>query len=770
MWSRNLFITFWLLVLVFLPRCGEDEAPSPPSSGAAVTVAGKNLYPPGFLRASVNPLGAVVLEWGDSNLEEEGYIVERRLPDTTSWAMVTTVSPNVTRTTDTRTQEKRTYFYRVLSFLQGVTVPSAEVRVTIPDLLPPNTVLLFFPPPRTRDRFAVFFFQANEATQNFVCTLDSQTLPCNSNPEACLKDSPLCIASAVVSGLSRGSHTFTVQAVDLVGRADPTPASYTWVVDDQPPVLTLTQKPADPTDYEAVNGVVTFEFSADKPVIFTCRKDNDPYFPCTSPVVLTYPRESNPIFTLTGEDEAGNRRSLTYSFRFDIAPPTLTLNNLPPEVVRPGDPVEIQFTAFDDTLPPSVFCQLDGGSLSSCTSPFTVSSDVEGSHTVTLVARDTFSKAFSHDILFTVDATPPEITFATTPGAVTSVSFLRYRFQVTNNDVVQGYFCQFQPLDLQAQPCLNPYDRFRVPPGNYTLTVTATDRVGNVSLPITHAVSVSYADFTTDPCRINGNFFKIIELMDTDTGDLSVPYEDRMCDVHTFYIHPTLQEKIAFRLDPPGGIPLASEDQDGIFDPSLDLVRSWSADYLNLPLSSGCGIIDSQTANTYTMVLPRESSDRGRFGYLVGAYKQQPPLQYLGVHDLLGFSPDTSAPHLLLRLHHPEADQFPYAGSTYTLRLLVDAWISPPPATFTVRVSDVTTDPNNPISLATFIAPWFTSIGSGHGNEVYDIPFSSPPCSGPNPPPPFVEIEGYVLGGYCGSSYPPPRGCLDRIRLPIACP
>lgn len=764
--------------------CAKEE--SPPPLGGGVRVGNQILYPPGFLRAKVNPQGGVVLDWNDPNEGEAGYIVERRLPNTSSWNLVTTVAPNVTRAIDTRTREKLTYFYRVLAYLEGVTVPSGEVRVTIPDLLPPNTVLLFTPPPRVKDRFVTFFFQANEATQKFICTLDGQVLPCSYDAQACLLDSPLCIGSFTQSYLGPGPHSFTVKAVDLSGKEDPTPASYDWVIDDDPPVLIFTQAPSDPSDFEPTQGRATYTFSANKPAVYFCQRDDDPVFPCSpsTPVTITFPREPQPRFSVTVMDEAGNRRRFTHTFRYDLQPPTLTLNSPSSFVVKPNTLVTIQFTTSDDIAVTGTTCTVDANT-SPCSSPYTLSRSVEGDHPVTITVWDLFQKNDTKVITLTIDATPPALTFTSTPDPSTSVSFLRYHFGVTNGDVVAQYYCQFSPLDPSFSPCPNPYDRFRVPPGSYTLTVTAVDRVGNESLPITHNVSVSYPSFSTNPCVVQGSFLKVVELQDLEDypdvdlcrTDGNQAMEDRLYRVHTGCIKSSLKERIAFQV-PASSILLASPDRNGIFERSQDTRESsFDGSYLQLPPISSCGILDttSTTFSPYTSVLGLDF--RQRSGYLVGAYNPQPPpgFQYLGFHDILGFSPANENPHLILRLHHPEADQFPYAGSTYTLRFLVDAWISPAPSTFALQVSfynDLDPQPVTTYTSQTY--PWFSRLGAAHGTEILDLPFTfpfpgSPPCTSP-PYVPYVEVQAYALGGACGSSYPPPQGCLDRIRVPVACP
>jgi hypothetical protein len=285
--------------------------------------------------------------------------------------------------------------------------------------------------------------------------------------------------------------------------------------------------------------------------------------------------------------------------------------------------------------------------------------------------------------------------------------------------------------------------------------------VGNPSSSITHTTTVNYPDFTTDPCKVPPPVLRITSLWDNGSFDPD-PRLDRMLEPHTSMIGFYLEITLAYSL-PVTFIPLGSVDIDGIF--GAEDLRNWSSSFTEAPQFSGCGsaifTYNSGYYPTYTTILPGFPPDSMRFGYLAGAYILRNPLQHL-THDILGFSPPDQ-PHLLLRLHHPEPDQFPFAGSSYVLRFLVDAQLSPAPTDFTLLISDVTQTP--PQIWTTQSSSW--SLGGNHDTFVKDLPFSPPSCPSS---PPFVEIQGYALGGTCGNTYPPPRGCLDRIRLPIACP
>src|SRR5262249_55218577 len=65
--------------------------------------------------------------------------------------------------------------------------------------------------------------------------------------------------SASYTNLADGSHTFQVKAQDLAGNQDATPASRTWTVHAQAPVVNLT---GGPGEGGATGAAVTFAWSS----------------------------------------------------------------------------------------------------------------------------------------------------------------------------------------------------------------------------------------------------------------------------------------------------------------------------------------------------------------------------------------------------------------------------------------------------------------------------------------------------------------------------
>jgi uncharacterized protein YjiK len=101
--------------------------------------------------------------------------------------------------------------------------------VTIADNDPPNTSIDNSPASATSSTTAQFTFSGSQpasAIARFECSLDSSAFS-------------TCTSPASYPNLANGSHTFQVRAVATFGPVDPTPASFTWIVDTIKPVITV---------------------------------------------------------------------------------------------------------------------------------------------------------------------------------------------------------------------------------------------------------------------------------------------------------------------------------------------------------------------------------------------------------------------------------------------------------------------------------------------------------------------------------------------------
>ncbi len=99
--------------------------------------------------------------------------------------------------------------------------PPVEEEAPPADTVPPDTTISSGPSGTTVATTASFSFSATEAGSSFECKLDGGSWAGCSSPKS-------------LSGLTVGSHAFSVRAKDSAGNVDPTPAGRSWTVEAEP--------------------------------------------------------------------------------------------------------------------------------------------------------------------------------------------------------------------------------------------------------------------------------------------------------------------------------------------------------------------------------------------------------------------------------------------------------------------------------------------------------------------------------------------------------
>ena len=136
---------------------------------------------------------------------------------------------------------------------------------------------------------ATFEFNSNESG-SFVCTLDAVQVGCGS--------------PKTYSGLGQGEHTFAVQAQDVAGNLDPSPATRTWTVDTVAPDTTLAS--SGPTGSTTAT-TAEFAFSSEPGATFRCQLDSQTVeVGCTSPRAYSGLAAGEHTFKVWGADAVGN--------------------------------------------------------------------------------------------------------------------------------------------------------------------------------------------------------------------------------------------------------------------------------------------------------------------------------------------------------------------------------------------------------------------------------------------------------------------------------
>ncbi|MBC7877201.1 MAG: ExeM/NucH family extracellular endonuclease [Anaerolineales bacterium] len=128
---------------------------------------------------------------------------------------------------------------------------SVVVGLNLTEVIAPNTIIDSSPSDPSNSSSASFTFSGTDTggsgVASFECDLDGGGFSACTTPQN-------------YSGLSDGSHTFQVRAIDGAGNVDPTPASFTWNIDATSPAVTINQAvgQTDPTGASPINFTVVF--------------------------------------------------------------------------------------------------------------------------------------------------------------------------------------------------------------------------------------------------------------------------------------------------------------------------------------------------------------------------------------------------------------------------------------------------------------------------------------------------------------------------------
>jgi len=291
------------------------------------------------------------------------------------------------------------------------------------------------------------------------------------------------------STLADGSHTFNVKAVN--GDGDSGLTSYPWTIDTQPPVLTISQKPANPTDASNAH----FEFTATDltTVTYECQLDNGPAEACSPPdknySSLT---DNTHLFTLKGTDALGKASTTTYSWLVETAKPIVTITSSPR---NPTNQTGASFSFRSNKAGSDFRCKLDTGGFSDCKSPKTYGTLDAGTHTFTVKAS---ASAPTTSFSWTIDLTPPPVPSITShPTDPESASTASFGFSDSEGGVSFG--CQVDGGGFRA--CTSPASYAGLGPGSHTFAVRATDPAGNTGIAAVYGWTVKDA---TAPGEVRG--------------------------------------------------------------------------------------------------------------------------------------------------------------------------------------------------------------------------------------------------------------------------
>ncbi|RYZ66765.1 MAG: hypothetical protein EOP05_18650, partial [Proteobacteria bacterium] len=300
-----------------------------------------------------------------------------------------------------------------------------------------------------------------------------------------------CTSPLAFSSLAEGLHHFEVFATDRAGNTSAVAAA-DWKVDITSPDIRFTQTP------QAISNVATAAFAytaTDDGVVITnfqCSVDNAAFGACTSPKSLAGLSEGAHTFQVRAFDTAGNLSSpIKYSWTIDTIAPAVKLTSTPELLSNDAAPL-FQWTATDAGGLKDVECFVDSASVGSClSSALTLPALADGAHTFEVRATDAGGNKTSAKYAWTVDLIAPVVTIASGPDKITSAVVANFVFSSTEPNGLTGFECK---LDLgNYEACVSPKQLQKLIEGTHIYYVRATDKAGNVSVPVTYSWTVDLA-------------------------------------------------------------------------------------------------------------------------------------------------------------------------------------------------------------------------------------------------------------------------------------
>jgi hypothetical protein len=362
----------------------------------------------------------------------------------------------------------------------GNTSPASEARTVVVDASAPETTIDSGPSGTVGSASASFGFSSDESGSSFECKLDGAGFaPCTSPQN--------------YSGLSEGSHTFSVRAKDAAGNADSTPASRTWSVDTGAPNTIIDTKPASLTN----SASATFAFSSDEAnATFECKLDGGSFGTCTSPRSYGGLSDGSHTFSVRAADASGNTDGTpdTYTWTVDTTAPVAPLITSPPEASNINDG---SLTISGTAEPGSTVELFDGDGSEGTTQAAAGSGEwtkaltgvAEGQHSYTAKATDAAGNTSlaSETRNVVVDTNAPQTTIESGPSGTVGSDSASFGF--SSGESGSTFECKLDGAGFSS--CTSPKNYANLSDGPHTFSVRATDASGNVdTAPATRTWSV----------------------------------------------------------------------------------------------------------------------------------------------------------------------------------------------------------------------------------------------------------------------------------------
>jgi hypothetical protein len=245
-------------------------------------------------------------------------------------------------------------------------------------------------------------YSGAESGGTYQCKLDS------ANWSAC-SSSPVTL-----TGLSAGTHTYSVTQTDAVGNVG-SATSVTWTIDTTPPdapTVVRTSPTATPTN--SASQTLTYS-GAESGGSYKCKLDAAAWASCgASPVSVSGLASGSHTYSVTQTDDAGNTSTAgTVGWTVDVTPPPAPIVSGPSGTT----PLTTASISYSDAESGVTFeCKLDAGAYAPCPpSPVGLSGLAIGPHSYSVTATDATGNVSAAGVAnWTVD--PSGFTVSITSG------------------------------------------------------------------------------------------------------------------------------------------------------------------------------------------------------------------------------------------------------------------------------------------------------------------------------------------------------------------
>jgi hypothetical protein len=234
---------------------------------------------------------------------------------------------------------------------------TVKVVTPPPDTTPPQTSITNGPGSTTTATSASFSFSSSEAGSSFECKLDNAVWSACATPEE-------------YSGVSVGSHKFSVRAIDSAENVDATPATQSWTVEEE-----VVTPPADTTPPQtsilsgpAASGTATsasFSFSSSEAgSSFECKLDSAVWSACATPKAYTGVAVGSHQFSVRAIDSSHNMDATPATQSWTVEEETVVTPPPPPppneECTTVVSSISSAQSAVSSASPGSVVCLSNG--------------------------------------------------------------------------------------------------------------------------------------------------------------------------------------------------------------------------------------------------------------------------------------------------------------------------------------------------------------------------------------------------------------------------